>query len=800
MNAAVALAGCTHCGLPIPSGRLSDYCCTGCETVHQAIADLGLEQFYALRDEAAPATTTAYSYSELDDPAFQRVHVRTTADGRSHAALYLTDLRCTACVWLVEATPRCVPGVETVRVDFGRSRADVSWDPTVTSLAKLARHLDRIGHAAHPYRGLERDQQRRREDRALLVKLGVAGAAVGNVMLLAIALYAGLFASMSAADTAFFRWASMIVAVPALGFAATPIFRTALGALRAKTMHLDLPLSIGIIAGLAWGSANVIRGVGEIYFDSLSMLVFLLLVARWIVLRHQRRASSAAELLLALTPSRARRLGAGGEVVDVAIESITPGDLIEVRAGETIAIDGIVTRGTSAVDASLLTGEARPVDVAPDDAVHAGTVNVAAPLVIRATAVGEETRVGALVASIEALSAKAPIERLVDRIASRFVPIVTLASLLTFIGWSFVSPTLGAEHAMALLIVTCPCALALATPLAVTVALGRAARRGILIKGADALERLATPGTIFLDKTGTLTVGQLAIASWRGDTDARSLAACLERSSAHPIARAMSASADADFTATDVREELGRGISGRVDGKRVIVGAPPWVRRQCHRTPHGDIESWISDTVRDAETPIAIAVDGLVVAIAGLADPLRPDARSALDALVKLGWRPEILSGDDARVVAAIGAQLGLSPERCHGEVSPERKRLMIEAARASGPVAMVGDGVNDAAAIAAATCGIAVAGAAEIAIEAADVVLRSPSIAAIAATAEGAIATLQTIRRSLRISLTYNLTVGILAIAGVIHPLIAALLMPASSLTVLANSLRSRAFHGVCK
>jgi P-type Cu2+ transporter len=795
MSVAVALHACAHCGLP----AAGEFCCSGCEVVHRAIAENGLEQFYALRQDgdAAPAQATLQSYSELDDPAFQKVHVKTTPDGASHAALYLADLRCTACVWLVEATPRCIAGVSEVRVDLGRSRADVTWNPATTSLATIARHLDRIGHPAHPYRGVDRDRQRRKEDRALLVKLGVAGAAVGNLMLLAIALYAGLFDGMSHADITFFRYASMAVAVPALSFAATPMFRTALGALRAKRLHLDLPLSIGIIAGLGWGTANVVRGVGEIYFDSLAMLVFLLLVARWIVLRHQRRASTAAELLLALTPTRARRIAADGTVTEVAIESIAAGDLVEVRAGETVPVDGVIERGASAIDAGLLTGESRPVDVEPGMAVHAGTVNVAAPLAIRALAVGEETRVGSLVQTIESLSShKADIERLVDRIASRFVPVVTTASLLTFVAWSvFASAAAGAEHAMALLIVTCPCALALATPLAVTVALGRAARRGILIKGADALERLATPGTMFVDKTGTLTAGRLEVSTWHGDVDARPLAAAVEAGSAHPIARAIAACASPAAHATEIREQLGRGIVGNVAGRRVIVGSPAWVRAQCSKK--SDVDRWIDDTIRAAETPIAIAVDGAIVAVAGLADPIRPDARAAVSRLSELGWRVEILSGDDSRVAEAVGAKLGLPPERCTGDVSPEVKRAMVEAEHADGPVAMVGDGVNDAAAIAAATCGIAVSGATEIAIEAADVVLRSPSIDAIAQTATGAVATLATIRRSLRFSLAYNITAGALAVAGVIHPLIAALLMPASSLTVLVSSLRSRAFRG---
>jgi Cu2+-exporting ATPase len=799
--ATAASAACTHCGLPVPRGRTGTFCCAGCEIVAGAIAEHGLERYYALRDRGEPAHATSRSYAELDDPAFRRVHVRAAGE-LSTSALYLEDLRCTACVWLVENAPRCVPGLRGVRVDLGRARADVTWDPETTALSTIARHLDRIGHPVHPYRGLDRDRLRRREDRALLVKLGVAGAAVGNLMLLAIALYAGLFEGMSRADATFFRWASMLVAVPALGYAATPFFRTAVGALRARRLHLDLPLSIGIGVGLLWGSANVVRGTGEIYFDSLAMLVFLLLVARWIVLRHQRRASTASELLLALTPSRARRVTpATGEVTEVPIEALLPDDVVDVLVGETIPVDGIVTRGSSAIDVGLLTGESRPVDVEFGARVHAGTVNIAAPLEIVVTAVGEDTRVGALVASIEALGTRrAPIERLVDRIASRFVVIVTALAALTFAGWSIVSVAAGAEHAMALLIVTCPCALALATPLAVTVALGRAARAGVLIKGADALERMATPGVMFVDKTGTLTMGQLAVVSWYGDLDAAALAAAVEAGSNHPIARAIVAYAAPGAlpsplpSAIDIREELGRGITGVVGGRRVAVGAPAWVRERCG---HGRaLTRWIDELAERGETPVAIAIDGIEVAVAGLADPVRGDAAEAIGELERLGWHVELLSGDDERVVRSVGESLGIAAARCHGGVSPERKAAAVAAARAHGPVVMVGDGVNDAAAMAAASAGIAVSGAAEIAVEVADVYLRAPSIRAIATTATGARETLATIRWSLRFSLAYNVLAGALAITGLIHPLIAALVMPLSSSTVLACSLRSRAFR----
>ncbi len=790
-------ATCIHCETAIPSGRrASQFCCTGCEVVHAAISEHGLDRYYALRDVATPARTTDRGYAELDDPAFAKLHIQEDR-GAATSALYLEDLRCTACIWLVERAVACVPGVASVRVDLGRSRVDVRWDPVVARLSSIARYFDRIGHPVHPFRGLDRDLMRRREDRALLVRIGVAGAAWGNLMLLAIALYAGAFGrgGMNPRDTAAFRWASMLVALPALGYAASPFFRTAIGALRGRRLHLDLPLSIGIAAGLAWGAVDVIRNAGDIYFDSLAMLVFLLLVARFVVQRHQRRASSAAELLLALTPSRARRRDpATNAVTDVPIEAVVPGELLVVFAGDRIPVDAIVISGRSALDAALLTGESRPTDVGPGDVVHAGTVNLAAPLEVRATAVGEATRVGALAATIAAQAGrKADLERLVDRVAARFVVVVTLAAIATFVAWAvLVSPVTGAEHAMALLVVTCPCALALATPLAVTLAIGRAARAGILVKGADALERLATPGTLFLDKTGTLTEGALALASWRGAAGVRPLVAALERNSAHPIARAFLDGGT--LAATDVTEQLGRGLAGRVAGHDLVVGAPPWVAGRASSSV--EMARHVDDLAARGETPIAIAVDGTIVAVAGLVDPIRRGAREAVRALAGLGWHVEILSGDDPRVVREVGAALGIAPERCAGAVAPEDKEARVRAARTRGPVAMVGDGVNDAPALAAATCGIAVSGAAELAIEVADVYLKTPSIEAIAATARGARETLATIRRSLRRSLAYNLVAGTLAVCGLIHPLLAALAMPASSLLVFATAVRSRAFR----
>ena len=375
------------------------------------------------------------------------------------------------------ATPPCLGGVAEVRASTSVVVAPTSWDPRGTPLSVIARRLDRLGHSVHPYRGLDRDPQRRREDRALLIKIGVAGAAVGNLMLLAIALNAGEFGDMSAADTAIFRWASLVVAVPALTFAATPFFRAALAALRARGLHLDLPLSIGILAGLVWGYDECRSRSRRIYFN----------VSPCPCSCSSSSPRSCCDINDGRRPlpssySRSPRVARGVSTWRASARRADRRDRAwrpHCRQGPRGDPDRWRHRerllGTRH---RVLTGESRPVDVSVGTIVHAGTANIAAPLVIRATAVGEATRVGHLVSAIDKLSArKAPIERLVDRIAGRFVAVVTTVSAITMLVWSIlVSPAIGAEHAMALLIVTCPCALALATPLAVTVALGRAAR------------------------------------------------------------------------------------------------------------------------------------------------------------------------------------------------------------------------------------------------------------------------------------------------------------------------------------
>jgi len=785
---------CAHCGLPAQAGFDDGelrFCCAGCRAVYHLLMDAGLERYYALRDgDSRPAVPTERSYQELDDPRFQELHVEALADGTCSTDLYLEGVHCTACVWLVERMPSVVPGVVDSRLDLGRSRASIRWDPSQVSASEIAVALDGFGYPVHPFRAEKRSELEALEDRRLLVQMAVAGAAAGNVMLMALAMYAGMFSDMGDSNETFFRWGSMLVTVPAVGFSARPFFKSAIGGLRARALHMDLPISVGISAALLGGVLNTVRGSGEIYFDSLTMLVFLLLIGRWLTARVRRRAMSAAEMLFSLTPRRAR-LVVGDHSTEVPIEAVTAGSIVEVLAGETVPVDGVVVEGESSVNHALLSGEAVPSWIEPGRDVAAGMVNVSAPLKIRATATGEETRVAKLAKRVEEYAARKPrIVRLADQLAGGFVAAALgLATLTVFLWWSH-DHGQAMQNAMALLIVTCPCALGLATPLAMSVAVGRAARRGILIKGADVLERLARPGIAFVDKTGTLTQSDLRLVRWSGDESLKPLVAAIERGSSHPIARAL-ADDPADATVTERLEVPGAGISARVAGRAIVLGTAALVESSI-----GPIaEAWqrnIDEMAGAGLTPVIIAADGEVAAVAGVGDPIRPEAESLVDALRRRGWRVGVLSGDHPEVVNAVATAVGADSDLVRGAATPEEKAQVVR----NNDAIMVGDGVNDAAAMAAARCGIAVHGSAEASLAAADVFTDRPGLTPIAELFTAAGHTMAVIRRNLWFSLGYNLIGAGLAMTGLIHPLIAAVMMPLSSLTVITSSMRNRAFQ----
>lgn len=795
------VTSCSHCSLPVPAGliepdRAEQFCCHGCETVYNLIHDRGLDDYYRVRKaigDARPtrAATTGNRYEEFDDDAYATAFVETDPDGTSRTTLMLEGLHCAACVWLIERLPRVVPGVIESRLDLRRAVVSLRWDASRTTLSSIARSLDSLGYPAHPPKGVSRQNIRTREDREHLVRVGVAGALAGNAMLLALALHAGMFEGIEAQWNNLFRALSAVLGVASLAWPGRVFFKGAIAAVRTRTTHLDLPIAIALFVGGVWGTVNVFRGAGEVYFDSLTVLVFFLLVGRWLQHAQQRRSVDSVELLFTMTPTRAKVLSdLDAEPVAKPMHAINAGDLVLVSAGETVPVDGVIVRGSTTIDQSLVTGESRAVAMASGDQVLAGTVNQLAPVVVRTDAVGEQTRVGRLMSLVaDAAAARSRIVQLADRLAGRFVIVAMSLAIITTVIWWGSGPTLAIEHATALLIVTCPCALGLATPLVFSTALGRLARRGVLVKGGDVLERMCKPGVVLLDKTGTVTHGRMSVLGTIGPDWVWPLVGRIERSVSHPIAHALAERFDdpkARLDRPEISHVIGNGLVATLAGRELTIGSLAWVSRQSTAIDEA-VAAWIEASA-DHETVIAVAAEGEMVAAIRLGDEIRADARPAIEALRNRGWRIEMLSGDRSQTTASVAASLGLDGDR--GQQSPEDKLAEVQRRVGMpdrGSVVMVGDGVNDAAALAAAEIGIAVHGGAEASLDAADVYMREEGLAGIIELERASRQAMRRVRMCIGTSLTYNIIVASLAMAGVLNALLAAVLMPISSLTVLA-------------
>jgi len=808
-----APVACAHCSLRVPAGLIEpgadkQFCCAGCRSVYEIIHSSGLERFYHLREatadpaRVAPARAGEGSYEAFDDEVFLELHARDAGGGLKRVELYLEGVHCAACVWLIERLGRVAPGVVDVRLDLGRALVSVTWDPGQGRFSEAALALARLGYPPHPARDADARAPRRQEDRRWMIRLGVAGACAGNVMLISFALYGGMFEAMDAAHETLFRWSSAGLAAISLAWPGRVFFRGAIASLRTGAAHLDAPIALALGVGAISGLVNTIRGAGEIYFDSLTALVFLLLIGRWLQQRQQRRAADSVGLLHALTPASARLIEGEGDaerVRDVPIDALRAGSIVEVDAGDSIPADGVIVRGSTTLDRSLLTGESRPGAAGEGDWVEAGVVNIASVVRVRVEAAGEETRVAGLMRLVEeSARRRAPIVRATDRIAGWFVIVVSALGAATLGIWSVIEPSRAVGHAVALLIVSCPCALGLATPLTVAVAIGRAARRGLLIKGGDALERLTRPGLILLDKTGTITEGRPRVVEWIGDESAIPAAGAIESGVRHPVAQAITAHAGerASRAGASVEQTLGGGVAGEAGGRRLLIGSGPFVRAAGVET-----DAWAERVERDLATrgltPVLIAESGRMIALAGVGDPVRDDARASIEALRDEGWEVGVLSGDDPEVVRRVGREIGIDERACRGGVSPEGKAGSVEEAAARGPVVMVGDGVNDAPALALATVGVSVHGGAEASLAAADVAVRRPGLAPVVELARGSRRTLRAVRRALLFSLGYNGLGATLAMSGLINPLLAAVLMPVSSITVITLACRARTFEG---
>lgn len=804
---------CIHCGLPTVCGRDDDpqkvFCCSGCRQAYDLIHGWGLDDYYAIRDRAGGsanlfAAADASRYDCFDDNQYLGASApRALDDGNLTCELSVSGLHCAACAWLIENVATRTAGWRLARVKLNRHTAQIVFDPRQIKLSEIARLIGRLGYSLSPLT-TEPVDRFREENRKLLTQIAVAGFCAANAMWIAIALYAGEASGVASDHRLFLRIAASVLGVATVVFPGRTFFVSAIASLRTRTPHMDLPVALGLSVGTIVGLFNAITDRGEVYFDSLAMLVFLLLIGRWIQFRQQHRASSAVDLLLRITPQHARLVGdqdSDDSTRWVMVNSLTAGQVIRVNVGESFPVDGRIVEGETMVDRSLLTGESVPVEAGAEDEVTAGTVNLSRPVNVRVEAIGSESRIGKVMESVEAaMMRRTPIVQLADRIGGVFVIVVTLLAVVAFFAWLSQGIDVATANATSLLIVACPCALALATPLAIAVTLGRAAKRKILIRDGDVLQQLSGRGTVWFDKTGTLTEGRPRAELVYGTNDALRLAAAIEQDCCHPIADAIRREAERLELSipkdTDAVTLLAGGVRGRCEGTQVDVGNQSFLSNQSIDLP-SEIEDKIRECLSQQSTPVIVAVDSSAVAVLAIADPIKRDAANAIERIRESGWEVGILSGDHESIVESVARQVGIETGRAHGGLSPEQKLQRFtdskenagEAAAGATSV-MIGDGANDAAALAAADVGIAVRGGAEVSLQAAPVFIASGAMSSVADLIGASRRTNRLIRTTFAVSLAYNVIAVCLAILGFINPLVAAILMPISSVSVLSLTL----------
>jgi Cu2+-exporting ATPase len=724
------------------------------------IRGAGLERYYREREAFAPRPEEAPS-------GWDAVPVEERSDGSCEVRLMVDGLRCASCVWVTENVLARTPGVAEARVSYATGRASLRWDPREVELGRLAGTIAALGYRPRLL------GEEAKPDRDLILRLGVAVFAAMNVMGISAALYAGWFGQeMAPRFVTLFQWVSLALATPVALWSAAPFFRGAWSGLRHRVLHMDLPIALAVailyLHGLVVTVAGTGAGLGDTYLDSLTMLVALLLTGRLLEGRGRRRAAEAAVSLAAVVPATARRLRKDGSVVQVPSAELEVGQRVAVAAGEEVPADGVVKSGEGLVRQALLTGEAEPVAAGPGDRVFAGTLLEDGALEVAVSAASDRTVVHRMARELKVAADRAVQPTTADRLAPWFTAVTLVVAAATFAVWSAQAGAVAALGAtVAVLVVACPCALALSHPLAAAAGLGAAARRGLLFRSSDALLEMAELQVAALDKTGTVTGGEMVVLA--ADDATLRIAAGLERWSLHPVARAITREATARGIAlpmaSQVRETPGTGITGRVDDRawRLERGGP------------GEV--------------LLVGEDGERRAIL-LGDQLRDDSTAAVARLEALGLQVVLLTGDHDEQAESMARQAGIT--RVLSRLKPGEKATWIrERERAGTPTLFVGDGLNDGPALGAATVGVAMGSGAASSILAADGILASGSLLPVSSAVEAARAARRTIRGNLIRSLIYNVTAVAAAAVGWVNPLVAAVLMPLSSGMVVWTSSR---------
>lgn len=715
------------------------------------------------------------------------IYVKRQDDGTAHLDLAIEGIDCAACIDEIEGGLCRLPGILDARLNYTNHRLAIEWRDGETSPAKVVEELHRLGYRAHPFQSKLVEEQETRRAQWLLKCLAVAGFASMNIMLLAVSVWSGNVTDITPETRDFFHWLAALIALPAVAYAGQPFFQSAMSALRNRRTNMDVPIVIGILLALSVSVFETINSAEHTYFDSVVMLLFFLLCGRYLDQAMRRKTRAVASNLASFRAEVAHRIEENGEVVLLPTAALKAGDRVLVRPGERIAIDGIVIAGSSEVDESLVTGETAHRAVKAESQIYAGSLNYNGTLTVRVTAAGKGTLLDEVERLLEnAAAAKSRYVQLADRVAKVYAPVVHTAAALTALAWVATGSSVhdALITAIAVLIITCPCALALAVPVVQVVASGALFRAGVFLNAGDAFERLAKVDTIVFDKTGTLTLPTMSLIN-AGDIEPRLLEAAsrLALSSHHPLASAVAQMAPDSRTYGDVFEEPGQGVRTIVDGREMRLGSPTFCGAE------GLVDKAAStDPVASV---IAFSWGGEQVALL-VRQALRPDAIDTVQSLRERGFDCRILSGDRPEAVAPIAAALGI--ESWHGGCKPADKIEALEALRADGcKVLMVGDGLNDAPALAAAHVSLSPISAADLTQAQADAVFLGERLKPVLETIEISRRAHSLMRQNLGIALVYNLVAVPLAFLGYVTPLVAALAMSGSSTIVTLNALRAR-------
>ena len=705
--------------------------------------------------------------------------LRRQEDGRARLDLLVTGARCAGCISKIEREVSRLPGVDSVRLNLSTGRLAIGLTSANVDPGRIISALDRLGYPATPFDPGAAMIQRDREGRRLILALAVAGFGAMNAMMFSVPIWAGLFdQELGPATRSMMMWMSAAVGAPCAIFAGMPFFQSAWRSLRAGRANMDVPISVGVILTLAISFSETILNGRDAYFDAAVSLLFLLLIGRWLDHVLRAKARSAAGDLLALQAASACVVDARGRERSVPLGDIQPGDVLRVRPGDRIPVDATLEAGEALLDNSLLTGESVPERVRPGQLCRAGAVNTAGLLTVRASARSEDSTLAAIARLVEAgAQSRSRYVRLADRAAALYVPVVHAAALATFAGgWALgLDPREALIRAVAVLIVTCPCALGLAVPAVQIVASARLFRRGVLVKSGAALERLAEIDHVVFDKTGVLTEGRPALVGASPAVSA--LAAPLARASSHPMSRAITCAAGEGPIASEVVEHAGLGVEGLIDGRRARLGRAAFVGVPSLRS--GETELWFGF---DTGTKVRLQ----------FSDVVRPDAAATIAALRARGITVEILSGDQVGAVGAVADTLGVVDWKA-GMLPQEKAEAVDRLAAAGRKVLMVGDGLNDTAALARAHAAIAPGSALEASQNAADLVLTQDALMAVVEAIDVARSARRRALENFGFAAFYNLIAAPAAMLGLVNPFVAALAMSGSSLVVTLNALRVR-------